>query len=361
MFRWVFVLGCVLRVFAQPQPGNGPNLMREAPGLTPETAAQLEQALVTEPENTDTRMRLVRYYFLQAMARQRAEHIFWMIAQRPESALHGPVYMTMRPRTDAINTPAQYEQGRVLWTKAVEREPENGPILLNAARYFYFGDPFEADKVLLRARRIPAAQEEATNILVSHYSHATFAELSAGVASVYDPGAPGNEYRTHVRGPLATPNEAVFPGRVGLRLARPRSFPPDHRPPPELVDLYKRTNGHGLELLRRAQALEPANGEWRADPASPPARPTGAAAAGENLPVVASTVAPIYPALAAQARIQGVVRMRGVVGPGGELTNLVLVSGHPLFVQAAQDAARQSRHPDRAGQTVIIEVPFRLP
>ena len=334
--------------------------MRETPGLTPETAAQLEQALVTDPQNTGARMRLVRYYFLQAMARQRAEHIFWMIAQRPESSLHGPVYMTMRPRTDAINTPAQYEQGRVLWTKAVEREPENGPILLNAARYFYFGDPFESDKLVLRARRIPAAQEEATNVLVSHYSHATFAGLSAGVAAVYDAGAPGNEYRTHVRGLLATTKEAVFPGRVGMQLARPMSFPPDHRPPPELIELYKRTNAHGAELLRRAQALEPANGEWRADPDSLPARPAGAAAA-EQLPVVASTVAPVYPALAVQARIQGVVRMRGVVGPGGEMTNLVLVSGHPLFVEAAQDAARQSRHPDRAGQTVVIEVPFRLP
>jgi len=312
--RWAFVLGCALPVFAQPRPANGPNLMREAPGLTPETAAQLEQALVSEPANIDARMRLVRYYFLQAMARQRAEHIFWMIAQRPESSLHGPVYMTMRPRTDAINTPAQYEQGRVLWTKAVERDPENGPILLNAARYFYFGDPFEADKLLLRARRIPAAQEEATNILVSHYSHATFAELSAGVAAVYDAGAPGSEYRTHVRGLLATTNEAVFPGRVGKQLAQPMSFPPDHRPPPELIELYKRTNAHGAELLRRAQALEPANGEWRADPASPPARPPRAAAAAEDLLVAAFTDAAIYPALAVQARIQGVVRMRSVPG-----------------------------------------------
>lgn len=49
----------------------------------------------------------------------------------------------------------------------------------------------------------------------------------------------------------------------------------------------------------------------------------------------------IYPPLALQARIQGVVRFNIVIGKEGRVSNIQLVSGHPLFVAAATDAVRQ--------------------
>jgi TonB family protein len=52
-------------------------------------------------------------------------------------------------------------------------------------------------------------------------------------------------------------------------------------------------------------------------------------------------VDPLYPPLALQARIQGVVRFTLVIGKDGRVANLRLVSGHPLLVPAAQDAVRQ--------------------
>ena len=52
-------------------------------------------------------------------------------------------------------------------------------------------------------------------------------------------------------------------------------------------------------------------------------------------------VDPIYPPLAMQARIQGVVRFRVVIGKDGRVLNVQLVSGHPLLVSAATDALRQ--------------------
>jgi hypothetical protein len=55
------------------------------------------------------------------------------------------------------------------------------------------------------------------------------------------------------------------------------------------------------------------------------------------------------------------VKFKGIVGPEGALTSLTFMTGHPLLVPAAQEAVQQSRHPDRIGQTVIIDVPFRLP
>ena len=55
-------------------------------------------------------------------------------------------------------------------------------------------------------------------------------------------------------------------------------------------------------------------------------------------------VDPGYPPLARQARIQGSVVLRAVIDREGKITNLQLISGHPLLVQAAIDAVRQWRY-----------------
>jgi TonB family protein len=52
-------------------------------------------------------------------------------------------------------------------------------------------------------------------------------------------------------------------------------------------------------------------------------------------------VAPVYPALAKQARIQGTVIFSATIGKDGQIANLQVVSGHPLLVPAATDAVKQ--------------------
>jgi TonB family protein len=51
--------------------------------------------------------------------------------------------------------------------------------------------------------------------------------------------------------------------------------------------------------------------------------------------------APVYPPLALQARISGVVRLNAIIGKDGTVENLTVVSGHPLLVQPAMDAVKQ--------------------
>jgi periplasmic protein TonB len=53
---------------------------------------------------------------------------------------------------------------------------------------------------------------------------------------------------------------------------------------------------------------------------------------------------PVYPALARQARISGQVVLHAIIGKDGTVTQLEVVSGHPLLVQAALDAVRQWRY-----------------
>lgn len=79
------------------------------------------------------------------------------------------------------------------------------------------------------------------------------------------------------------------------------------------------------------------------------------------------SIAPIYPPLAAQARIQGVVRFDATVGHNGRVIKLQLVSGHPLLVPAAEEAAKQYEYQPTMlnGQPaeVLLQlgVPFTLP
>jgi len=52
-------------------------------------------------------------------------------------------------------------------------------------------------------------------------------------------------------------------------------------------------------------------------------------------------VQPIYPVLARQTGIQGVVKLHAILGKDGTVQQLQVLSGHPLLVQAALDAVRQ--------------------
>ena len=51
--------------------------------------------------------------------------------------------------------------------------------------------------------------------------------------------------------------------------------------------------------------------------------------------------APVYPPLATQARISGVVRLNVIIGKDGTVQNITVSSGHPLLVPAALDAVKQ--------------------
>lgn len=73
-----------------------------------------------------------------------------------------------------------------------------------------------------------------------------------------------------------------------------------------------------------------------------------------------------YPPLAAQANVQGTVRLQAVIGKDGSVADLEAVSGHPLLLQTALDSVRQWRYQPtlQDGQPVevatTIDLNFRL-
>jgi TonB family protein len=59
---------------------------------------------------------------------------------------------------------------------------------------------------------------------------------------------------------------------------------------------------------------------------------------------IISKVAPIYPPLARQAHIQGVVVLKAQISKSGDVENLQLVSGHPVLGPAAIEAVKQWKY-----------------
>jgi TonB family protein len=55
-------------------------------------------------------------------------------------------------------------------------------------------------------------------------------------------------------------------------------------------------------------------------------------------------VAPVYPPLARQARIQGIVVLKAIISKSGDVESLQLVSGHPVLAPASIEAVKQWKY-----------------
>lgn len=74
----------------------------------------------------------------------------------------------------------------------------------------------------------------------------------------------------------------------------------------------------------------------------PPAQPSAVRVGGSvQAARLVNQIKPVYPPLARQARVSGVVRLAAIIGTDGRIKNLRVASGHPLLVPAALDAVKQ--------------------
>ncbi|HTS38065.1 MAG TPA: energy transducer TonB [Candidatus Solibacter sp.] len=73
-------------------------------------------------------------------------------------------------------------------------------------------------------------------------------------------------------------------------------------------------------------------------------------------------VAPIYPQLARQARIQGTVILKAFINKNGDVADLQLISGHPMLAPAAIEAVRQWKYRPYTlnGEPVDVETEIQI-
>jgi len=190
------------------------------------------------------------------------------------------------------------------------------------------------------------------------------------------PGTPENEFQEEHYRRIAFANEHYASGIPGWKTDRGRIYitlgPPDEidahpsggqgTPVPFEDWIYRHIEGVGDDVTFNFTDPQ-LNGEYRLTlnplPANTAVAPAtlaprivsdgrmkpgpdrmrvGASVQQRNL---ITQVDPIYPPLAMQARIHGVVRFTIVIGKDGRVSNTELVNGHPLLVAAASDAVRQ--------------------
>ncbi|HUS06949.1 MAG TPA: energy transducer TonB [Bryobacteraceae bacterium] len=94
-----------------------------------------------------------------------------------------------------------------------------------------------------------------------------------------------------------------------------------------------------------------------------PAAPTRIPVGGDVMEAqIIKRVMPLYPPLARQARVSGLVQLIGVIAQDGTIQQLQVLSGHPLLVRAALEAVRQwvYRPTMLNGKPVEVIAPIRV-
>ncbi|HYM77862.1 MAG TPA: energy transducer TonB [Candidatus Dormibacteraeota bacterium] len=84
--------------------------------------------------------------------------------------------------------------------------------------------------------------------------------------------------------------------------------------------------------------------------------------AGVESGLLITKVAPVYPQLARQARIQGTVTLQAVIDKDGNIDNLQLISGHPMLATAAIEAVKQWKYKPYVlnGQAVAVDTQIQV-
>lgn len=74
---------------------------------------------------------------------------------------------------------------------------------------------------------------------------------------------------------------------------------------------------------------------------------------------VKSKTAPVYPELAKRMNVTGKVKIEVVITPDGRVKSTRIVGGHPLLVQASQDAVKEWKFsPAPEETTQVVEFDF---
>ncbi len=130
-------------------------VLLEGRALTPEQVAEREKRLDADPDDLDSRSRLLGYYWSRRFEHPeeqatRQGHVFWIIENAPGSGFAGSVGMEM----DAILEPDAYQEASRLWQKHVESPSCEAAVLGNAASYFLLHDESRAQEYYRRAKAL---------------------------------------------------------------------------------------------------------------------------------------------------------------------------------------------------------------
>jgi TonB family protein len=364
------------RKSSQPPPAPSPmsESLKSKQQLGPADAAQMEQYLAANPQDLDVRRQLVVYYYDNGIREPRLSHIFWLIANHPESIQAAFTSRGITPRTTALNDASDYTRAAGLWKQQAASHSTEARVLGNAADFLSQpgGDPDEAERLLTAAHGLEPVNPEWRNRLARLYTIAIASTAGDSHNPAWNPA-----FADHVKLQLENSTDGPLLQTTGRMLAAIAVRPqPGQKLPDGVINLDEHpmltpvvemgnrlitrseqflTNVPGvLGSVQSGQLFTTARSENAPPP--PPFAPLLA-----TVPALITKVDPIYPALARQARISGDVKLNLTIGTDGHVQRLELISGHPLLVNATLDAVKQWVYaPIPSAGTISVDVPFRI-
>lgn len=126
-----------------------------ASGKSEAQVQELEARVLTNPSNLVARAGLVAYYYLPSLRspeglQSYTSHVLYLIEHFPDSPLAGMVEAHPSSGTHE----RAWEEGKALWLRHVEEQPENSQILMNAAEFFLIDGPEEAELMLRKGMKL---------------------------------------------------------------------------------------------------------------------------------------------------------------------------------------------------------------
>ncbi len=311
------------------------------PPRRPAEIAQLEAQVQAHPDDLDARLQLLSAY--GPSAPQRLSHILYVVEHFPSD----PKSSTDLTYVPAANA-ADHGAVRAAWLRAVDQFPSNSEVTLNAVRFLHREHPDEAEQLLSRAVEAnPNDQKLGANLgflyavdILGTLGERARTELNRSRNPFVLAGAGVALPNLFPRTPAArNPNGDPWAFELAASLmARAREIAPDNvelRGPMPLIPDYR-------QFMNQAAAESPQAAEVHTDPSGlHTAIRVSAEVQASKLVLKPEAV---YPPEAKQARIQGSVRFDAMIGPGGDVENLTLITGHPLLIPAAIEAVRRYRY-----------------
>ena len=309
-------------------------LLIESRRLTAEQAAAAQAAIQTNPDDWQAHVKLLGYYASQARIEGATEssqigrlhEVLWLIEHHPELHLLCSPDAAIPFQSVSVTIMNGVEEAKHAWEQALATHSSDTAVLGNAAWFFRLKDRDQAVDLLRRAATVEPRNRMLADQLGDEYGLILLgvkALDASGRPSRFDPVEANSPLVQTIRAELQQSSQAAVLFATGSTLN-------DNRAEAMKSGIVEDPGALAANLIERAKVL---------DPRLAPARiRVGGNVQGANL---VTQVPPVYPALAKQARIQGIVRFSVVIGKDGSVNNLQLISGHPLLIPAAQDAVKQ--------------------
>ena len=122
-----------------------------------EDKVSLEEQVAKNPNDVDSRTKLLGYYFIKgrqdADAKSNKErHVMWLIQNAPESEVLGLPYGQLNKSLE----PKAYDQAKQAWQRIIQESPEKLSALKNASAFFLINDRKISEVLLLKGQTLDA-------------------------------------------------------------------------------------------------------------------------------------------------------------------------------------------------------------